>query len=95
MDKGGRLVLGDEALTPDSSRFWPADGYAPGGPQPSFDKQFVRDFCEKTGWKKTYPGPELTQEVVTGTRARYIEAFERLTGIPFTRYLDNPQVVLG
>jgi len=95
VDKGGRLVLGDEALTPDSSRFWPADGYAPGGPQPSFDKQFVRDFCEKTGWKKTYPGPELTQEVVTGTRARYIEAFERLTGIPFTRYLDNPQVVLG
>ena len=95
VDKGGRLVLGDEALTPDSSRFWPADGYAPGGPQPSFDKQFVRDFCEKTGWKKTYPGPELTQEVVTGTRARYIEAFERLTGIPFTRYLDNPRVVLG
>ncbi|HEY2993362.1 MAG TPA: phosphoribosylaminoimidazolesuccinocarboxamide synthase [Methylomirabilota bacterium] len=95
VDTGGRLVLGDEALTPDSSRFWPADGYAPGGPQPSFDKQFVRDFCEKTGWKKTSPGPELTQEVVTGTRARYIEAFERLTGIPFTRYLDNPQVVLG
>jgi len=95
VDAGGRLVLGDEALTPDSSRFWPADEYAPGGPQPSFDKQFVRDFCEKTGWKKTYPGPELPQEVVTGTRARYIEAFERLTGIPFTRYLDNSQVVLG
>ena len=95
VDPGGRLVLGDEALTPDSSRFWPADEYAAGGPQPSFDKQFVRDFCEKTGWKKTYPGPELPQEVVTGTRARYIEAFEKLTGIPFTRYLQDPQVVLG
>ena len=95
VDRDGRLVLGDEALTPDSSRFWPADEYAPGGPQPSFDKQFVRDFCEKTGWKKTYPGPELPQEVVTGTRARYIEAFEKLTGIAFTRYLENPQVVLG
>jgi phosphoribosylaminoimidazole-succinocarboxamide synthase len=95
VDAGGRLVLGDEALTPDSSRFWPADGYAAGGPQPSFDKQFVRDFCEKTGWKKTYPGPELPQEVVTGTRARYIEAFEKLTGIAFTRYLQDPQVVLG
>ncbi|HEU5197208.1 MAG TPA: phosphoribosylaminoimidazolesuccinocarboxamide synthase [Methylomirabilota bacterium] len=95
VDRDGRLVLGDEALTPDSSRFWPADAYAPGGPQPSFDKQFVRDYCEKTGWKKTYPGPELPQEVVTGTRARYIEAFEKLTGIAFTRYLENPQLVLG
>ena len=95
VDTGGRLVLGDEALTPDSSRFWPADEYAPGRPQASFDKQFVRDFCEKTGWKKTYPGPELTQEVVTGTRARYVEAFERLTGIAFTRYVADPQVVLG
>jgi len=95
VDGDGRLVLGDEALTPDSSRFWPADEYAPGRPQPSYDKQFVRDFCEKTGWKKTYPGPELPQEVVTGTRARYIEAFEKLTGIAFTRYLETPQVVLG
>jgi len=95
VEAGGRLVLGDEALTPDSSRFWPADEYAPGRPQASFDKQFVRDFCEKTGWKKTYPGPELTQEVVTGTRARYIEAFEKLTGIAFTRYVADPQVVLG
>ena len=95
VEAGGRLVLGDEALTPDSSRFWPADEYAPGRPQASFDKQFVRDFCEKTGWKKTYPGPELTQEVVTGTRARYVEAFERLTGIAFTRYVADPQVVLG
>jgi phosphoribosylaminoimidazole-succinocarboxamide synthase len=95
VDGDGRLVLGDEALTPDSSRFWPADEYAPGGPQPSFDKQFVRDFCEKTGWNKTYPGPELPPDVVAGTRARYIEAFERLTGIAFARYVDNPQVVLG
>jgi len=95
LDADGRLVLGDEALTPDSSRFWPADSYEPGRGQASFDKQFVRDFCEKTGWKKTYPGPELPQEVVTGTRARYIEAFEKLTGIAFTRYLQDPQVVLG
>jgi phosphoribosylaminoimidazole-succinocarboxamide synthase len=94
-DPSGRLVLGDEALTPDSSRFWPADQYAPGGAQPSFDKQYVRDFCEKTGWNKTYPGPELPSDVVTGTRARYVEAFEKLTGIPFDRYLRDPNVVLG
>jgi phosphoribosylaminoimidazole-succinocarboxamide synthase len=94
-DRDGRLVLGDEALTPDSSRFWPADQYAPGGPQPSFDKQFVRDFCQKTGWNKTYPGPELPADVVAGTRARYVEAFEHLTGIAFDRYVANPQTVLG
>ncbi|HET7340317.1 MAG TPA: phosphoribosylaminoimidazolesuccinocarboxamide synthase [Methylomirabilota bacterium] len=94
-DGEGRLVLGDEALTPDSSRFWPADQYTPGGPQPSFDKQFVRDFTEKTGWGKTYPGPELPADVVTGTRARYVEAFERLTGIAFDRYLADPTVVLA
>ena len=90
----GRLVLGDEALTPDSSRFWPADNYRPGGAQPSFDKQFVRDYCESLGWDKTDPGPELPGEVVGGTRARYIEAFERLTGTAFDRYLDEPEVVL-
>ena len=78
----GSLVLGDEALTPDSSRFWPADEYEPGGPQPSFDKQFVRDYCETLGWDKTAPGPELPDEVVAGTRAQYVEAFERLTGDP-------------
>jgi phosphoribosylaminoimidazole-succinocarboxamide synthase len=94
-DRDGRLVLGDEALTPDSSRFWPADQYAPGGPQPSFDKQYVRDFCEKTGWNKAYPGPELPADVVAGTRARYVEAFEQLTGIAFDRYLANPQIALG
>jgi phosphoribosylaminoimidazole-succinocarboxamide synthase len=93
-DSDGRLVLGDEAFTPDSSRFWPADAYAPGGPQPSFDKQFVRDWCEATGWDKTDPGPELPDDVVEGTRARYVEAFERLTGIDFARYLADPAVVL-
>jgi phosphoribosylaminoimidazole-succinocarboxamide synthase len=94
LDTDGRLVLGDEAFTPDSSRFWPADEYEAGRPQPSFDKQFVRDYCETLGWDKTDPGPELPAEVVTGTRARYIEAFERLTGIPFDDYLADPQVVL-
>lgn len=93
-DEAARLVLGDEALTPDSSRFWPADEYAPGGPQPSFDKQFARDYCEALDWDKTYPGPELPSEVVEGTRARYVEAFERLTGIPLHRYADDPEVVL-
>jgi phosphoribosylaminoimidazole-succinocarboxamide synthase len=95
LDGNGRLVLGDEALTPDSSRFWPAGAYAPGGPQPSFDKQFVRDFCEHARWDKTYPGPELPGEVVAGTRARYVEAFERLTGIAFADYLADPAIVLS
>ena len=90
----GQLVLGDEALTPDSSRFWPADAYAPGGSQPSFDKQFVRDYCETLGWDKTPPGPELPDGVVSGTRARYVEAFEQLTGIGFDDYLADPEVVL-
>jgi phosphoribosylaminoimidazole-succinocarboxamide synthase len=94
LDEDGRLVLADEAFTPDSSRFWPADGYAPGGPQPSFDKQFVRDYCESLGWDKSYPGPELPEVVVEGTRARYVEAFERLTGIPFESYLERPELVL-
>ena len=91
-DRGGRLVLGDEALTPDSSRFWPADKYVPGRQQPSFDKQFVRDFCEQTGWDKTPPGPPLPVEVVAGTRKRYVEAFERLTGMRFADYLANPEI---
>jgi phosphoribosylaminoimidazole-succinocarboxamide synthase len=94
LDGEGRLVLGDEAFTPDSSRFWPADEYEAGRPQPSFDKQFVRDYCETLGWDKTAPGPELTEDVVAGTRARYVEAFERLTGISFDDYLADPQVVL-
>ena len=90
----GSVVLGDEALTPDSSRFWPASGYAPGRPQVSFDKQFVRDWCERTGWDKTAPGPELPDDVVAETRARYVEAFERLTECPFDAYVSNPDVVL-
>jgi len=95
VDPEGRLVLADEAFTPDSSRFWPADEYVPGGAQPSFDKQFVRDFCESLGWDKTAPGPELPAEVVEGTRARYVDAFERLTGLDFADYLADPAVVLG
>ena len=95
VDSDGRLVLGDEAFTPDSSRFWPADDYRAGFAPPSFDKQFVRDYCESLGWDKTYPGPELPADVVEGTRARYIEAFTILTGIDFDAYLDDPAVVLG
>ena len=95
IDEEGALVLGDEAFTPDSSRFWPADEYRPGGAQPSFDKQFVRDYCESLGWDKTAPGPDLPADVVEGTRGRYIEAFERLTGIAFDDYLADPTVVLG
>jgi phosphoribosylaminoimidazole-succinocarboxamide synthase len=94
VDDTGQLVLADEAFTPDSSRFWPADQYEAGGPQPSFDKQYVRDYCESAGWDKTYPGPELPDDVVTETRAKYVEAFERLTGISFGDYLADPEVVL-
>ena len=90
LDPEGRLVLGDEAFTPDSSRFWPADEYEPGRAQPSFDKQFVRDYCESLGWDKTAPGPELPEDVVAGTRARYVEAFERLTGIAFDALPRRP-----
>jgi len=90
----GTLVLGDEALTPDSSRFWPADEYEAGRAQSSFDKQFVRDWCEASGWDKSPPAPELPEDVVTGTRGRYVEAFERLTSIPFDDYVARPEVVL-
>ena len=90
----GTVVLGDEVFTPDSSRFWPADEYEPGGPQPSFDKQFVRDYAESLGWDKTPPGPELPEEVVAGTRARYIEAFEQITRLPFDDYAAAPAKVL-
>src|SRR5205814_5066272 len=92
LDEDGRLVLADEAFTPDSSRFWPADEYSPGGPQPSFDKQFVRDYCESLGWDKTDPGPDLPADVVAGTRARYIEAFEQLTETSFAEYVARPEV---
>jgi phosphoribosylaminoimidazole-succinocarboxamide synthase len=94
LDSDGAVVLGDEAMTPDSSRFWPISEYEPGRPQPSFDKQFVRDWCESTGWNKKAPGPELPEDVVAGTRARYVEAFERLTEIAFADYVARPEVVL-
>ncbi len=79
---GSELIWIDEALTPDSSRFWPADSYAPGKAQPSFDKQFVRDYLERIGWAKQPPAPALPPDVVNGTRAKYREAYERLTGHP-------------
>ncbi|HEX2754529.1 MAG TPA: phosphoribosylaminoimidazolesuccinocarboxamide synthase [Candidatus Limnocylindrales bacterium] len=82
------LMLIDEVLTPDSSRFWDAADYEPGRSQASFDKQYVRDWLETQPWDKTAPGPELPADVVTGTRARYVEAFERITGASFQRYLD-------
>jgi len=82
-DETGELLLVDEVLTPDSSRYWPADSYRPGGPQPSFDKQFVRDWIETTGWDKASAPPLLPDEVVARTRAKYVEAFERLTGREF------------
>jgi phosphoribosylaminoimidazole-succinocarboxamide synthase len=87
MDMTGELVLADEVLTPDSSRFWPADEYEPGRPQPSFDKQFLRDWLEASGWDKQPPAPELPDDVVAGTRQRYAEAYLRLTGEPFDAYL--------
>ncbi len=80
---GGDIILIDEVLTPDSSRFWPADGYKPGGGQPSFDKQFVRDWLEQSGWDKNSPPPPLPADVVERTRAKYIEAYERLSGKTF------------
>jgi phosphoribosylaminoimidazole-succinocarboxamide synthase len=83
----GTLVLGDEVLTPDSSRFWPADGYEPGRSQPSFDKQYVRDWATASGWDKTPPAPPIPDEVVEGTRARYLEAYERVAGAPLERWL--------
>lgn len=85
----GEMVLVDELLTPDSSRYWPAEGYAPGLPQPSFDKQFVRDYAASTGWDKTPPAPPLPADVVARTRQRYVEAYERLTGQTFAAWLQR------
>jgi phosphoribosylaminoimidazole-succinocarboxamide synthase len=87
LDGDGRLTLGDEALTPDSSRFWPVEGYEPGRSQPSFDKQFVRDWASGTGWDRNPPAPEIPDEVVQRTRAKYIEAYELITGEPFEAWL--------
>ena len=83
LDEADNVVWIDEALTPDSSRFWPRESYRPGSSPPSYDKQFVRDWLEKTGWNKTPPAPVLPPDVVAGTRRRYVEAFEKLTGKKF------------
>jgi phosphoribosylaminoimidazole-succinocarboxamide synthase len=89
LDEDGELVLGDEVLTPDSSRYWPAEGYEPGRPQPSFDKQYVRDWATRSGWDKTPPAPEIPADVVGGTRDRYVRAYETITGEPFETYLTR------
>jgi phosphoribosylaminoimidazole-succinocarboxamide synthase len=86
------LLLIDEVMTPDSSRFWEAAAYEPGRPQASFDKQFVRDWLETQPWDKTAPGPALPPAVVEGTRSRYVEAFERITGASFARYLEEDAI---
>jgi phosphoribosylaminoimidazole-succinocarboxamide synthase len=86
LDADGQLILGDEALTPDSSRYWPVEGYEPGHGQPSFDKQYVRDWASSTGWDKTPPAPEIPADVVAGTRAKYVEAYEIVTGEPFAAW---------
>ena len=86
---GGELVLVDEVMTPDSSRLWDAGAYEPGHPQASYDKQFVRDWLERQPWDKAAPGPTLPDDVVAGTRARYVEAYERITGASFQRYLEE------
>ena len=87
LDDNDELVVGDEVLTPDSSRYWPADSYEVGQGQPSFDKQYVRDWASQSGWDKRPPAPEIPQDVVAGTRARYVEAYELITGEPFAAWL--------
>jgi phosphoribosylaminoimidazole-succinocarboxamide synthase len=86
-DADGELRVGDEVLTPDSSRFWPADGYEPGRPQPSFDKQYVRDWAAGTGWDKAPPAPPIPEDVVARTREKYVQAYERIAGEPFSAWL--------
>jgi phosphoribosylaminoimidazole-succinocarboxamide synthase len=88
-DGDGALTLGDEVCTPDSSRFWPADEYEPGRGQPSFDKQYVRDWASGTGWDKSPPAPAIPDDVVAATRERYVTAYEKLTGEPFSAWLDR------
>ena len=87
LDEHGQLTLGDEVCTPDSSRFWPAEQYEPGRPQPSFDKQFVRDWASSTGWDRTPPAPAIPPDVVARTREKYVEAYERICGEPFGEWL--------
>ncbi len=89
LDRDGRLTLGDEVCTPDSSRFWPVDRYEPGHAQPSFDKQYVRDWASSTGWDRNPPAPEIPGDVVARTRARYVEAYELVTGEPFAQWLKR------
>ena len=89
LDEDRELVVGDEVLTPDSSRYWPADGYEVGHGQPSFDKQYVRDWATASGWDKLPPAPEIPEDVVQGTTARYIEAYERITGASYADWLER------
>ena len=86
LDEHGELTLGDEVCTPDSSRFWPADRYEPGRGQPSFDKQFVRDWASSTGWDRTPPAPAIPADIVAKTRAKYVEAYELITGEPLEEW---------
>jgi phosphoribosylaminoimidazole-succinocarboxamide synthase len=89
MDAEGRLTLGDEVCTPDSSRFWPADQYEPGRSQPSFDKQYVRDWAAGTGWDKSPPAPPIPDDIVAQTRERYVRAYELLAGEPFSAWVER------
>jgi phosphoribosylaminoimidazole-succinocarboxamide synthase len=89
LDSDGGLVVGDEVLTPDSSRYWPADTYKVGQGQPSFDKQYVRDWASKSGWDKKPPAPEIPEDIVAGTQDRYIEAYEKITGEKFGVWVDR------
>ena len=91
LDQQGTLTLGDEVCTPDSSRFWPADRYEPGRSQPSFDKQFVRDWASSTGWDRTPPAPPIPDEVVARTREKYIEAYQLIAGEPFDAWLRRTE----
>jgi len=88
-NSAGEIVVGDEVLTPDSSRYWPADDYAPGRGQASFDKQYVRDWATQSGWDKSPPAPAIPDDVVEGTTARYAEAYEKITGEPLSAWLDR------
>jgi phosphoribosylaminoimidazole-succinocarboxamide synthase len=89
LDADGELTIGDEICTPDSSRFWPADEYEPGRGQPSFDKQYVRDWASSTGWDRNPPAPPIPDDVVARTREKYVEAYERITGEPFSAWVDR------
>jgi len=89
LDSDGQLTIGDEICTPDSSRFWPADQYEPGRGQPSFDKQYVRDWASGTGWDRNPPAPPIPDDVVARTREKYVEAYERITGEPFSAWVDR------